>query len=62
MFMKLLDDNQLKAEANANLLGVPLKNKVFHDGMCVISENPRQKRNTRICVGMYSTTLNPVKC
>lgn len=25
MFMKLLDDNQLKAEANANLLGVPLK-------------------------------------
>ena len=41
MFMKLLDDNQLKAEANANLLGVPLKNKVFRDGMCVISENPR---------------------
>ena len=29
MFMKLLDDNQLKAEANANVLGVPLKNKVF---------------------------------
>lgn len=27
MFMKLQDDNQLKAEANANLLGVPLKNK-----------------------------------
>ena len=41
IFMKLLDDNQLKAEANANLLGVPLKNKVFQDGMCVISENPR---------------------
>ena len=41
MFMKLLDDNQLKAEANANLLGVPLKYKVFQDGMCVISENPR---------------------
>ena len=41
MFMKLLDDNQLKAEANANLLGVPMKNIVFHDGMCVISENPR---------------------
>ena len=41
MFMKLLDDNQLKAEANANLLGVPLKNKVFQDGTCVISENPR---------------------
>ena len=41
MFMKLLDDNQLKAEANANVLGVPLKNKVFGDGICVISENPR---------------------
>ncbi len=40
MFMKLLDDNQLKAEANANLLGVPLKNKVFKEGICVISENP----------------------
>lgn len=25
MFMKLLDDNQLKQEANANVLGVPLK-------------------------------------
>ena len=41
MFMKLLDDNQLKAEANANVLGVPLKNKVFQEGICVISENPR---------------------
>ena len=41
MFMKLLDDNQLKAEANANVLGVPLKNKVFGDGICVISDNPR---------------------
>lgn len=41
MFMKLLDDNQLKAEANANVLGVPLKKKVFQDGICVISENPR---------------------
>ncbi|MBR6010841.1 MAG: type I restriction-modification system subunit M N-terminal domain-containing protein, partial [Methanomicrobium sp.] len=41
MFMKLLDDNQLKAEANANLLGVPLEKKVFKEGICVISENPR---------------------
>ena len=41
MFMKLLDDNQLKAESNANVLGVPLKKKVFQDGICVISENPR---------------------
>lgn len=41
MFIKLLDDNQLKREANANLLGVPLTNKVFKDGICVINENPR---------------------
>ena len=41
MFMKLLDDNQLKAEANANLLGVTLSKKVFGEGVCVISENPR---------------------
>lgn len=41
MFMKLLDDNQLKAESSANMLGVPLKNKIFKDGVCVISENPR---------------------
>ncbi|WP_295359635.1 class I SAM-dependent DNA methyltransferase [uncultured Succiniclasticum sp.] len=41
MFMKLLDDNQLKAESNANILGVQLKNKLFKDGTCVISENPR---------------------
>lgn len=41
MFMKLLDDNQIKQEANANAIGVPLKNKVFDTGICVISENPR---------------------
>ena len=40
MFMKLLDDNQLKAEANANALGVTLSKKVFGEGICVISENP----------------------
>ena len=40
MFMKLLDDNQIKPEANAALLGVPLKNKVFKEGICVISETP----------------------
>ena len=40
MFMKLLDDNQLKAEANASILGVPLKIKVFQEGVCVISETP----------------------
>ena len=47
MFMKLLDDNQLKAEANANVLGVVLKNKVFGDGICVISENPRVETDYR---------------
>lgn len=41
MFMKLLDDNQIKAEANAAALGVKLKERVFKDGVCVISEEPR---------------------
>ena len=36
IFMKLLDDNQLKAEANANALGVKLNKKVFGEGICVI--------------------------
>ena len=40
LFMKLLDDNQLKQEATANALGIKLKDKVFEDGVCVISENP----------------------
>ena len=39
MFMKLLDDNQLKAEGTANSLGVPLNNKVFKDGVCIITLN-----------------------
>lgn len=47
MFMKLLDDNQLKAEANASILGVPLKNKVFQDGICIISENPHVETEYR---------------
>lgn len=41
MFMKLLDDNQIKAEASASALGVKLKERVFKDGVCVISEEPR---------------------
>ena len=36
IFMKLLDDNQLKAEANANALGVKLNKKVFGEGKCHI--------------------------
>lgn len=40
MFMKLLDDNQLKTEANANALGISLSDdrKVFKDGICVLDE------------------------
>ena len=41
MFMKLLDDNQIKAEANAAALGVKLKERVFKEGICVISDEPR---------------------
>lgn len=47
MFMKLLDDNQLKAEANATILGVSLTNKVFGEGICVISETPRIETDFR---------------
>lgn len=47
MFMKLLDDSQLKQEANAALLGVTLKKKVFKDGICVISENPHVETEYR---------------
>ncbi|SCY69535.1 type I restriction enzyme M protein [Lachnospiraceae bacterium XBB2008] len=42
IFIKLLDDEQLKREANANALGLLLQdqNKIFKDGICVISEDP----------------------
>ena len=43
MFIKLLDDNQQKDEAKANALGVKLENKVFKDGICVISDTPEIK-------------------
>lgn len=41
MFMKLLDDNQRREEAKAEKLQVPLTDRVFRDGPCVISESPR---------------------
>lgn len=40
LFIKLLDDEQIKKEANANALGVKLKDKLFKDGICTISEEP----------------------
>jgi len=50
MFMKLLDDKQLRGEANASIFEEVLNNKVFGDGVCVISENPHietEYRNLR---------------
>ena len=44
IFMKLLDDNQLKAEANANLLNVPLKKKIFKDGEWILDEKDPSKK------------------
>lgn len=41
LFMKLLDDSQLKREATANAFGVKLENAVFKKGECVVSEGPR---------------------
>ena len=51
MFMKLLDDNQLKAEANANALGVKLNKKVL------IS-----KPNTKTSAGTCSIILSQTQC
>lgn len=45
MFIKLLDDNQQKDESKANSLGIPLERKIFGEGVCVISENPRLEAN-----------------
>ncbi|MGN1356691.1 MAG: N-6 DNA methylase [Succinivibrionaceae bacterium] len=59
MFMKLLDDNQLKAEGTANSLGVPLNNKVFKDGVCVISENPRVETEYKNLRWSYFHQLEP---
>ncbi len=43
LFMKLLDDNQLKLEGSANALGITLDSKdlLFKVGECVISDEPR---------------------
>ena len=41
IFMKLLDDNQIVQERNANLLHTTLKDPVFKQGLCVVSEDPR---------------------
>ena len=41
LFMKLLDDNQLARESNANAFGTAVQDPVFKDGVCVISEQPR---------------------
>ena len=41
LFMKLLDDSQLKREATANAFGVKLENAVFKRGECIVSEVPR---------------------
>ena len=41
IFMKLLDDNQVMQERNANLLGTTLKDPVFKKGVCVVQEDPR---------------------
>ena len=47
IFMKLLDDNQLKREASANALGVEIKDKTFGEGICVISQNPHVETDYR---------------
>ena len=41
LFMKLLDDNQTRQEANAAAWGRSVQNPVFKDGTCIVSETPR---------------------
>ena len=41
LFMKLLDDNQTRQEANAAAWGREVRNPVFGAGVCVVSEVPR---------------------
>lgn len=38
MFMKLLDDNEIKKEGNAAALGIPYKSKIFKDGDFKVDE------------------------
>ena len=39
MFMKLLDDNEIKKEGNAAALGIPYKSKIFKDGNFLLDED-----------------------
>ena len=43
LFMKLLDDNQVKREGTASALGLKLdpKDLLFKEGLCLISKEPR---------------------
>lgn len=40
MFMKLLDDNELKKEGNASALGIQYKSKIFKDGLFLVDDDP----------------------
>ncbi len=61
LFMKLLDDNQLKQEGNANALGIKLnvEDLVFKEGECVISEEPRIVANYSHLRWNYFHNLEP---
>ena len=63
LFMKLLDDNQVKQEGSANALGVKLNqnNLLFKDGMCVISEEPRIEVEYKKLRWSYFRNLEPAE-
>ena len=63
LFMKLLDDNQLKQEGTANALGVKLnpKDLLFKEGKCVISEEPRIETDYRNLRWNYFHNLEPTE-
>lgn len=52
LFIKLLDDNQLKKEATASIFKTEVKNPVFKDGNWKTLK-PKRKFHTKIFVGAY---------
>lgn len=63
LFMKLLDDNQLKQEGTANALGIKIspENLLFKDGECVISEEPRIVTDYKTLRWNYFHNLEPTE-
>ena len=62
IFMKLLDDNQIMQERNANLLNTKLNDPVFKKGTCVIQTIRPSRRRMRTSAGRTSATRSHSRC